>query len=151
MDFWDLINWCTIFSLACLILVKEGDSKYCVSVVASTTLFFEIFGEYICNDNGSTYYASVALVELLTIHLLTYVKVINKLVIDMQNVLLWFIVAHIVGWVLYEYWFTPDIYNTLCLALFIIMFITMLRSGSGQDVGTTTLRRNWAYIFSRYI
>lgn len=96
----------------------------------------------------SYYYLSCALIDLIIIVELSKSQKINNTVILLQKSCLLFIVINLLGWVIYEMYYGPDIYNALCASLFAVILIACENTRNKNVLGDNTVRSDINLFFS---
>jgi hypothetical protein len=145
-----MITGILIICLALFSFTRSGENKYCVQVFAVLCALFQILSDNLGDSSGFIYYLFAAIIDLLIIIVISKPVKITETIIDLQNIALWFIYANTIGWVIYELYYPPLIYDSLCLALFISALVVAIRKGGGEDVGRITNIGNDFAVYSGY-
>ena len=107
---------------------------YSVLLIASDLL--------LSNSMGLLYYYGSAVFDVATIIIISRVAKVSSMVLTIQKICLVSILLNFFGWVMWELYMPPVMYNSLFIALYVYALLTLVRRSS-IDVGEYTLGYRW--------
>ena len=139
-----------ILFLAALSFTRKGENRYSILVFAALCGLFQYASDNLGESWGYAYYLGAAVTDLLIILAISNTTKPTQTIINLQKLALWFIYVNAFGWVIYELYYPPVIYDALSLALFISVIIISIKKGGG-NVGIFSNNRNDLAFYCGYI
>lgn len=122
--------------------------KQSILIFAAICGFFQFFHNEIFFLIGFKYYLSAAFVDLFIIHLLSKIHTPTNNTYMLQKACLCFIYINLFGWVLYEAYYEPLVYELLCYSLFASILFISFKKGKKNVLGNHSIHINSRHIFS---
>jgi len=123
-----------ILLLAVLSFTRKGENRYSILVFAALCGLFQYASDNLGESWGYVYYLGAAIADLVIILAISNPIKPTITIINLQKIALWFIYANLFGWIIYELYYPPMVYDAICLALFISVIICAIKKG-GNNVG----------------
>lgn len=130
-----MITGILILFLALLSFARKGENRYSILVFAVLCGFFQYTTDNLGDADGYIYHLGAAITDLVIIIALSKTIKLTPTIINLQKIALWFIYTNVLGWIIYEFYYPPLIYNALCLALFISALVVAAKKGGSGYVG----------------
>lgn len=128
-----------IIAMALLSFTRHGKDRYIILAFAALCGFFQLISNSLGNYQ---YYLGAAITDLIIINLISKIVKPTATIINLQKIALWFIYVNTIGWIIYELYYPPFLYNTICLALFISALVVAVRKGGDSGLGSITSNSN---------
>lgn len=138
-----------ILFLAVLSFTRKGEDRYSILVFAALCGLFQFASDNLGESWGYAYYLGAAITDLLIILAISNTTRPTPTIINLQKIALWFIYTNFFGWIIYELYYPPMVYDALCLALFISVIICAIKKG-GSNVGILADNRNDLAVYCGY-
>lgn len=145
-----MITGVLILFLAALSFTRHGENRYSILIFAALCGLFQFASDNLGESWGYVYYLGAAIADLLIIIAISKPVKLTATIINLQKIALWFIYANTIGWIIYELYYPPLIYDALCLALFISALFVAVKKGGSSDLGNFANNSNGFTIFSGY-
>jgi len=145
-----MITGALILFLAVLSFIRHGENRYSILIFAALCGFFQFASDNLGDSWGFAYYLGAAIADLLIIIAISRPIKLTATIINLQRIALWFIYANTMGWIIYELYYPPLIYDALCLALFISALVVAVKKGGNGDLGNNTNNSNDFAFYSGY-
>lgn len=118
-------------------------SLLCFSLLCAVMVLADM---YITQRFHPYYYLLAALTDLFIIIVLSKITKPNGMVLFLQQASLLFICINLFGWITYELYIDPFVYNILCESLFVIILLVSAR-GIKNGMGNHSIYRNRGFFF----
>ena len=138
-----------ILFLAVLSFTRKGENRYSILVFAALCGLFQFASDNLGESWGYAYYLGAAVTDLLIILAISNTAKPTQTIINLQKLALWFIYVNCFGWVIYELYYPPMVYDALSLALFVSVIIISIKKG-GNNVGIFANFSNDSAIYCGY-
>lgn len=133
-----------LIALSAIFNTKQSRlSLLCFSFLCAVMMLVDI---HITATFHPYYYLVAALTDLVIILTLSKIAKPNEMVIFLQQASLLFIYINLFGWVTYELYIDPFVYNILCESLFVIILLVSSR-GIRNGMGNHSIYRNRSFFF----
>ena len=136
-----------IVLIGLLSMRHSGENRYAILLFAIMCGSFQIFHENILYLVGYQYYLGAALIDSLIIVLLSKTINLTSTIISLQSISLCFIYVNLFGWLIYELYIGPIMYDSLCAALFLAALFESARRGKSDDLGNFTAYNGSHFFF----
>lgn len=139
-----------------ILLIAIFSIRYCeqekqsILIFAAICGFFQFFHNEIYYLVGVKYYLSAAFADLFIIHLLSKISRPTNLILAIQKACLWFIYLNLFGWITYEAYYKPLIYNFLCESLFVAVLFASINKRKKDGLGNHSIHSNSGLLFGGY-
>lgn len=137
-----MISNTLILLIGIVALTRKNESRYAFLCFAALCAFMALIDRVIPDSFISYYYVLCAAVDLLIIIVLSRVNQVNDDILFLQKACIGFILINLFGWVLYEMYIGPSLYNALCASLFAVILLSSLRTRNRNELGYTTAYSN---------
>jgi len=144
-----MITGALILFLAVLSFTRHSENRYSILVFAAICGLFQFASDNLGESWGYVYYLGAAIADLLIIIAISKPVKISATIINLQKIALWFIYTNVFGWIIYELYYPPMVYDALCLALFISVIIVAIRKGD-DNVGMLANYSNDSTVYCGY-
>jgi hypothetical protein len=124
-----------IVSIAIVSIFKNKDETFSLLVFASLCGAFLLIAKALPHSADRFYYLLAAATDLIIIISISRIEKLTDMIIQIQEIAKYFIFANLFGWVIYELYFKPELYNNICLALFIATLIVSIQRGGYNALG----------------
>lgn len=103
--------------------VRDGSNRslICILILLPSIAHYSFFNDSV----NFEYYGTAAVVSVFIITALNYLPT-TPLSADLQAINFMYIIAHFIGWVMYNAYLEPFWYNTLVLTIFVIEFLRLI-------------------------
>lgn len=116
-----------------------GQERLSILIFAAICGFFQLFHNEIYYLVGFEYYLGAAIVDLIIITVLSKVSAPTKVIVSLQKACLWFIYLNLFGWVIYEAYIDPLIYDVLCQSLFVAVLLASINTRKEDGLGDSEI------------
>lgn len=123
-------------------------NKISILIFAAICGFFQFFHNKIYYLVGSDYYLGAALIDLSIIYFLSTISSPTKLICMLQKACLWLIYMNLFGWIIYEAYIEPLIYNILCESLFVAVLLISINKRKKDGLDNNSIYSNSGLFFS---
>ncbi len=128
-------------------IINVGVSRYailCFYFLCSSMILIDSF---ITVEYFSYYYLMSAFIDLLIIVLLSNISKPNNKVLILQKACMFFIYFNFLGWIMYESYMQPFLYDSLCAALFAAILFISVNTRKDDVLGDSTIHCDSDLIF----
>ena len=117
----------------CLAVLTQPNANrlFAALVFAGLTLAHDL---YLSDLDGLAYYGSAALMDLAIIILTSGIYPVPAMVVRLHQICLFSIIANCAGWVMWQAYLPPTVYDAMFVFIYIWAVIAMIKKDSG-DVG----------------
>ena len=122
--------------IAAVILLQPN-----VQRIVAAAIFFSVtmlHDTYLSHHDGLAYYSSAAILDLVLLAMLGFLKPATKTIVQLQTVCILSIMANFAGWVLWMLYLSPIYYNGMFVCIYTLALFVLLEK-EGRDVGIYTL------------
>lgn len=130
-----MLTWLLITGL-CLMCWGVSE-KYPLSIFAAGTFLFHALDSFVGDSWGASYYVVAASTDLLIMYFISISIRLTVLALGLMALSFVSIVLNFTGWVMYESYWLPDIYNLLYVIFYgvalLFVIIRSLKDGSRTD------------------